>query len=487
VSAPRRSAGWARGLACLALFHLSAPARADAPETRAGVGRSALPGVDQVLVAAPAPALISIAGSAGYGVTESQSGEGAHHRFGGAAALSIAPIPQLMASLAFDGRYDLHPKGDDGAVGQPRLTLLGTHAVAPDLQLGAAASLALPGASAPSLELKAAVVSLLALASWQIPRGPLLALQAGFRIDQSAKAAPNVERLSAADRMALGLSDANAVPLGIALSKHLGAVELAGELSAELLVGKHAPPLLQSPLRASILGRVPLLPGLSGELLLSLGLSQRPKYNRITPLIPVEPRAGVLIGLRYSPERQAQRAPEPPAPAPIAAAPLVSELRGRLVDPEGAPIALARVTVEIRAETHTVRSEADGSFALGDLPREPARLSVQADGFLPANRDVQLDAGTIELSIALERQEVAAQLRGLVRSFSGRPLPARVSVLPAGASVSADKDGRFVLELEPGVYQVEIACDGYLTQRRKVTVQDNGVTVLNVELHEVPR
>jgi hypothetical protein len=41
--------------------------------------------------------------------------------------------------------------------------------------------------------------------------------------------------------------------------------------------------------------------------------------------------------------------------------------------------------------------------------------------------------------------------------------------------------------LPPGVYQVEIACDGYLTQRRKVTVQENGVTVLNVELHEAQR
>ena len=69
-----------------------------------------------------------------------------------------------------------------------------------------------------------------------------------------------------------------------------------------------------------------------------------------------------------------------------------------------------------------------------------------------------------------------------VRSFDGAPLPAQVRLLPAGSSVSADKDGRFVLELAPGSYQVEIECSGYRTQRRKVIVQKNGVTVLNVEL-----
>jgi hypothetical protein len=70
-----------------------------------------------------------------------------------------------------------------------------------------------------------------------------------------------------------------------------------------------------------------------------------------------------------------------------------------------------------------------------------------------------------------------------VRSFEGTALAASVRVLPAGSGVNADKDGRFVVELRPGDYEVEIECSGYLTQRRKVTVQDNGVTLLNVELH----
>jgi uncharacterized membrane protein len=44
-----------------------------------------------------------------------------------------------------------------------------------------------------------------------------------------------------------------------------------------------------------------------------------------------------------------------------------------------------------------------------------------------------------------------------------------------------------MLELQAGEYEVEIECAGYLTQHRKISVQDNGVTLLNVELHEVPR
>lgn len=470
----------------MALLHVSVLARADPRAERAGLGRLALPSVDQVVLPLPAPAWIGLAGSAGYGVTESQSGEGAHHRFGGSAAVSIAPLPQLVASVAFDGRYDKHPRGDDGAVGLPKISLLGTHTIAPRLQLGAAAVLALPGSNAPSLQFEAAVVSLLVLGAWQIPGGPLLALQLGFRIDQSAKAAPNLERLSAADRMALGLSDSNAVPVGIAASKHFGRFEIAGELSAEFLVGNDAPALLESPMRASVLGRLPLIGGLSGELLVSLGLSQRPKYNRITPLIPVEPRAVLQLGLRYAPEAEVA-APPPPTPPPPVVAPPRSELRGRVLDSERAPVAGAGLTLTIGADTHTLHTEADGSFVLGDLPRAQAELSVRAEGFEPASQRVSLDGERVELVISLDRQEIAAQLRGLVRSFSGRALRARVGVLPAGASVNADKDGRFVLELEPGVYQVEIACDGYLTQRRKVTVQANGVTVLNVEMHEAQR
>jgi hypothetical protein len=447
------------------------------------LGALALPAVDQVLVPTPLPALVSAAGSLGYGVTESQSGEGAHHRAAGSLAATLAPFahaPELAFSLAFDGRYDRHPEGDDGAVGLPRLSVFGAHTVSPQLQLGAVLSWAAYGERAPSLDLSAPVITALALGAYKIGGGSLLSLQIGFRLDESAHAAPDLQRLSPADRMALGLSDFHALPLGIAFIQRIASLELAAELSGELLLGGNAPSVLKSPLRAAVVARVALGSGLSLELLARLGLSQRPRYARVLPLIPVEPRFFAGLGLRFAPQVTV-----PPPPAPVA--PRRSSLHGTLTDSEGAQLAAVRVALQLGADTYTVQTAEDGSFSLQDLPRGEAELRVTGDGLEPVAQAVLLDRPEVEVAVRVTRRAIGTQLRGLVRSFAGTPLPAKVRVLSAGSSVTADNDGRFVLELPPGVYQVEIECGGYLTQQRRVSVQENGVTVLNVELHAAPR
>ena len=53
---------------------------------------------------------LSMAASAGYGVTESQAGEGAHHRVEGTLAAAVGLTPNIAASLGFNGRYDIHPR-----------------------------------------------------------------------------------------------------------------------------------------------------------------------------------------------------------------------------------------------------------------------------------------------------------------------------------------------------------------------------------------
>jgi hypothetical protein len=445
--------------------------RADAAES-ALLNRSALAGVDQVLSARPGSAFLQAAGSAGYGLTESQAGEGAHHRLEASVAAAIRPIQQLAISLAFDGRYDAHPGGDDGAVGLPRLTFLGSQAVAPRLHVGAALALALPGQQAPSLDFGAAVVSVLALGTLRMADGWVLSAQLGFRVDNSAEAAPEVARLSRADRLALGLSDAHAIPLGVSATKTLEDWQLSAELSGEILVGSAAPSFLQSPLRAAVVARLPVARDLSIELFSRLSLSQRPDYDRVRPLLPVEPRLMLGVGLRFAAEPQRV----------VAAAPLRTDLYGTTVDPEGAPIANALLVLRIAGLNMAQRSATDGTFHFDNLPRGEARLEVTGDEVQPLEQGIMLDQSEQTISISLKARIAGSQLRGLVRSFDGAPLPAQVRLLPEGTSVSADKDGRFVLELEPGSYQVEIECSGYRTQRRNVTVQKNGVTLLNVEL-----
>jgi hypothetical protein len=386
-------------------------------------------------------------------------------------AAAIRPIEQLAISLSFDGRYDAHPGGDDGAVGLPRVTFVGSQPIAPRLHVGAALALALPGQQAPSLDFGAAVVSLLALGSMRLSGGWHLSAQLGFRIDNSAEAAPDVSRLSRADRLSLGLSDLNAVPLGIALTKALHEWQLSAELSAEILVGAAAPGVLQSPLRAAFVARVPVARDLSIELFSRLSLSQRPDYARLHPLIPVEPRLMLGVGLRFATYAK-----------PQAVVPLRSDLYGTTLDADGKPIANALIVVRVSGLAVAQRTLPDGTFHFENLPRGAARIQATAQALEPIEHEIILDRSQQAISLRFTARAAHSQLRGLVRSFDGAPLPAQVRLLPQGTSVSADSDGRFVLELAPGSYQVEIECSGYRTQRRNVTVQKNGVTLLNVEL-----
>jgi hypothetical protein len=465
----------------LAALRAGSVAHADA-----GVGRDALPAVDRVWSPVTDATPIAVAASGGYGITESQAGEGAHHRAEGTLAAAAGVTPNIALSLAFDGRYDRHPGGDSSAVGTPQLGLVaGAHAN-DHIRIGAALQLSLFGRDAPSIDFQAPALSALGLFAWDVTHASTLSAMLGFKIDDSAHAAPDVSRLSKADRLALGLSDFNAVPFGIAAIQRIGASELAAEVSGEILVGSHAPQVLRSPLRGSLLGRVPFAAGLSGELLLTLGLSRRPLYARVEPLIPEEPRFTVQLGLRYAPRFDAPLPPPPPAPPPMAA-PLTTELRGAISDFDGVPLAGVRVSLTVSDRAYETTSADDGRFGFNALPRGAAKIATEGAGLEPNDDVVQLDGPTQVLSLQLAHRAVSAQLRGLIRSFAGMPLAAQVRVLPAGSTVTADKDGRFMLELGAGEYEVEIECAGYLTQHRKISVQDNGVTLLNVELHEAPR
>jgi hypothetical protein len=450
-----------------------------------GSGRAAVPAADRVWLPVTEAAPVSVAASGGYGVIESQAGEGAHHRVEGSLAAAAGVTPNVAISLGFDGRHDIHPDGDSDAVGTPQLGVLAGVRVSESVRLGGGLQLQVPGRTAPSLDFSALALSLNALAAWDARRDFTLAGKLGFRFDQTAQAAPDVSRLSNADRLSLGLSEFNAVPFGVAAFQRIAGFELLGELSGEVLVGSNAPDLLHSPLRAALGGRWPVASSFSGELLFELSLSKRPDYTSVGPLIPVEPRFSVGLGVRYAPTF-GKPAPAP-APLPVVAPAATTRLHGDVLDAEGVALGSVRVTVRVAGREFSASTSDDGAFELGDLPRGSAQLTIDGPGVIPATQPVELDRDEVVLPLQAARAPVSSQLRGLVRSFAGSALPAQIRVLPEAGTVTADKDGRFMLELRAGEYEVEIECAGYLTQHRKISVQDNGVTLLNVELHEVPR
>jgi len=74
------------------------------------------------------------------------------------------------------------------------------------------------------------------------------------------------------------------------------------------------------------------------------------------------------------------------------------------------------------------------------------------------------------------------QVRGLVRSFSGAGLRARIRIEPLGKEIQTDAAGNFQLDVPPGTYEVVVEASGHAAQRRHVQVPEDGVVILNADL-----
>jgi hypothetical protein len=351
----RRAAAWVRaaGLALLAqLVLLLAASQATAQpldDSAPGDTAWALPGIARVGVVAAGVPRIAIAASGGYGYIEGlESQQGLNHRLLGVVAIAAAPLPWLEAGLRLDGRYNAHPDddlgSDDSLVGDPRLGVRAGSRVAEALHLGAELVLWVPGKDAPSLPVKATTVDARALLAYR-PQdsGFTLAALGGWRLDNSAEAGADPRTLRLGDRISLGLSESDALLVGLGASQRFGQVELLGEVSADLLMGSDAPPAGQSPLRATAGARYHLSAAWQLEGLADICLSKRPGLGVDDPLVPIEPRASFLLGLRY---RLALAEPPveaaPPKPPPAAAPPPKPEAKPEVkpeVTPEPAKLA----------------------------------------------------------------------------------------------------------------------------------------------------
>jgi hypothetical protein len=503
---------WVRtaGLLLLAqmVVLLGASRAAAEPLDDSGPGDTAwaLPGIARVGVAGTGAPRVAVAATGGYGYTEALgSQDGPNHRLTGVVAVAAAPLPWLEAGLRLDGRYNAHPDddlgSDDNMIGDPRLGVRAGSRLGRALYLGAELVLWVPGKDAPSLPVKASTVDARALLAYH-PEGSgfTLAALGGWRLDNSAEAGADPRTLRLGDRISLGLSDFDALLLGLGASQRFGQVELLGELSADLLMGSDAPPAGQSPLRATAGARYHLSAAWQLEGLADISLCERPGLGVDDPLVPIDPRASVLLGLRYRlqvaqpPAKAAPPQPPPPAaPKPEAkpeakpAPPKVStgQVTGIVTDEGGHPISGAYVTVTAGDASEEVETDETGRFTMQQVVAGEAQVAVEAEGYERAKQQLQVKAdATAEVKLVLLPALPAGQLRGLVRSFAGRPLRAAVRVEPGGIEVETDPEGRFELDVSPGRYTVSIEAEGHLRQQRAVKVENRGVTVINVDLRE---
>ncbi len=528
---------WAVGLACLlgglqsALAETSARSAPPLDESattaeqgsvdstqRIADGIDGLPGLYRLgIPATPGPR-----GGAGvwlhYGFTEPQNGEAdSHHRAGGTVAAGGALWRYLAAAVRVDFRHDMH--GDDPMGSDSGSTLDVTPIVRTGLpisrrvHLGAEGRVLISGA-AEGGGLAAPPFDGRLLASYLGPSGWTATAMGGFRLAQNGVIVSEAAMLRPGDRVVLGVSEFPAALMGLGVMKDFGSTSVLAEWSWDLLLGSGSPPAFESPLRLGLGARQLLLPGVALQGMLEVSPGGRAPSLPGDPLVPIEPRLLTVLGVSIRfPDVIGRRAPPPPpqevarpprstqekgkeeaseelSSPPEEESPPTSVLRVEVVDETGHPISDATVKVEVPAHSErparTVAAPLKevNVYVAEELPIGSVQVTVEAELLRSHSERIQITSHEpAKLEVTLQKaSDVGSQLRGLVRSYTGEGIEASIRVQPGGYETTCNEKGEFVLDVPPGTYSVSIKAEGYVSQKRKLRVRKEGVTVLNADL-----
>ncbi len=468
------------------------------PTNAHGSGDDGMPGIVRADSALELPKGIALSVSSSYGFTGKTLEDGdTHHRGAGRLAVAYALSRDFSVALRMDGRYDKHfldAGGDDGWVGDPRIMARYRLGLGSSLNAGVQLGLWAPGSNAPSIEFDALSAEAVVALTWAAPGNPIqVTANAGYRLDRSAASVSEPERLSLSDRMSLGVSDYNAVLAAVGVSYDIGPVEALAEWSLDLLHGSGAPAFGSSPMRVALGARHELSNGWYLFGTSEFRVSKVRTDDVAEELLPFDPRISVLAGLqlRFG-HRQVVPAPVPvveekkePEPEPVV--PTDGPVSGRIASGE-TPIAEAQVVlVDAKGVEHTTTTDAKGVFTLEKIALGEALLKVIADGYQENEQTVTVSAKGVSAEFDLQAILPPGQLRGRVRSFRGQGLASELTVEPGSESISTDAQGNFELDLPPGEYEVTIVVDGFKAQTRKIRIDENGVTILNVDMRKRDR
>jgi hypothetical protein len=500
-------------LALLTGLGVAAPTLAWADQAPLPLAVDGLPGLDQVALPRFATKTFAFSLSGGYGYTEAQAREKeGHHRASGGLGAGLLYFPSLAFGVSSAFRYDKHPSdargGDDGGVLDLRLAarrgaMFGAHALGLELAYGAPGSESIAGGLGhPRLDARA-------LYSLSLASNTLLGLNLGYRFDDSAGSVNAPTQLRRGDRVALGLSEYDALLLGLGVDQFFGKSEVFCEFSADFLIETGAPPLFQSPFRAALGFRQHLSDSSTVGLIVSSTFSDRAPSEAADPLVPVEPRLNTrfLYSIALGPskanvpaivqpkpveEKPVEEKPAPPpAEVPPPPEPRTGSIQIVVTDFRGHPISDANVVAEITKAGETepvvvvIPLRERNVYEAPDLPLGDTVIVVRAELLRELRQPAKTEAGkAVQTQIQLEKAAAGTLLRGYVRAFSGESVPATIRITPGDHTIQCDSDGAFQMEVPPGTYEVSIEAPGFLSQKRRLSVTKDGVTLLNVDLQK---
>jgi len=482
-----------------------APAAPPAPAPAIGYG--AMPGGLHVPSAETLPeGAVEVSALSGFGMRKTLLGP--DHKMSrtiGTLAVAFAPTRLLTIGLSLDGRYDKHsggaagtaPMTDDGYVGDPHLLVRAAKPFG-NVKLGGQLGVWVPGKDAPSIAVKAVSVDLRGIAT--LAAGPgQLSLDAGFRLDNSAKSVDSPSRLSVQDRVSLGVSDYSAVVMGAHLVFPAGKAFAGVEGSVDYFVGSDAPGAI---IRAGVSGgyritnQWSVLAFVEGAKV--PGIKDSDVMRNEVPLIPYEPvvTGGLALQARFGgPAGSGLIVNAHPTEITVIE---TAELGGDVVDETGKPVVGAKVHVTLKNVSKVGNTDDKGHYTIDKLPigktvggntvldDTAAAVSVEVEGKKPASTTLTLAKGPNAVAkLSLEPLLPPGQLRAVVRSLvTGKPLGgATVTIEPGGVKATSGADGTFSVDLAPGSYKIKVTSPGLAEQELDVTIDPNGVAIKNIELH----
>ncbi len=460
---------------------------------------SGLPGFVRLGIASTGLTRATFVASGGYGWTEPQtvvdSTDGAHHRLLGAAALGVRPLPWAAGYLRVDARQDRSAPdefgSDDSSSTELRAGIRFGAKIWKGLTLSPDVSVWFPGGEQAGFASNAVSADFSLLASYVFHDLSLtIGGKVGYRLDRTSQAVESFATLRQGDRIALGVSEFDAIPIGIGASWRTGGFEWLGEFTGDIFIGADAPPFSNSPMRVAVGVRYHFNTRWALQLVEETSIQKRPVVGPMQPLIPIEPRVNVTFGIMYRQpfrpkvEKAMIEEIEEIKAEEAKPKPTVATLAGVLTGASGEPVVGARIELLVNDEVRIGTTDSEGNYAFEYVPIGTAKLRVVATGFETIEQDVEVRADPpAPTQMTMQPLQVTGQLRGLVRDFSGRELRATIRVSPGDHITSADEHGEFTLDLEAGDYTVTIEARGYKSQERKVRMEENGVIIINADLH----
>ncbi len=469
---------------------------------KSGLGYAAMPGGIHVPSAGLLPkGIFSFAAVGGFGWRTKLLGE--NHRFGrgiGDLGFAYGVHDVLSVALALDGRVDKHygladtlDGTEDGYVGDPRLIVRAAKAFG-SLVLGGQAGVWVPGKNAPSVAFGATSFELAALAG--ITAGPaLVSVTGGFRVDNSAESAPDLNQYSSGDRVSLGVSDYHAVLAGARASIPTGKLLIGIEGSMDLFVGADKPgPIIRG--GGSVAYN--LTPQWSARAFVEAAKVPSAEYDMTTGtviIVPYEPTftGGLALHGMFGGGGESTK---PAAPVIVV---VTAELEGVVVDEAGAPLAGAKVRLKTARHTGEAVSDASGKYRVSRVPigktvdgqtsldDTTGELTIDVPGKKPYTQKFSLKQGDNSAETAkLEPIIPPGELSVLVRSYPGG-LPvggAEVTVQPGDVKAVTDASGTATVKIPAGDYTVTAKAPGLKPQTLPAKIDPDGTTIKNFELRK---